>query len=113
MNGGELTERIELKRFVENSTSGYWMDLIPPTAWAEIVDQGDGNYQVRTRWRPDLHTFAQVEPSLRMRWQGEEHDITNVTETVRRHEVRLTATRRIVKDITHLASGTRRIKAWP
>jgi len=50
---------------------------------------------------------------MRVIYQGEALDLDDVIESVRRTELQLIASRRIVEDIDHLATGTRRIKAWP
>lgn len=113
MNAGELRDRIRLRRYVEDAAEGTWVDLQAQSIPARVDPLGDDTYRVRIRYRADLRTKADLEPAMRMFYRGEEHDITDVLEVVRGHEVQLTASRRIVEDITHLASGTRRLKAWP
>ena len=54
-----------------------------------------------------------VQPAMRVIYQGEALDLDDVIESVRRTELQLIASRRIVEDIDHLATGTRRIKVWP
>jgi hypothetical protein len=110
---GSMKDRIALRRYVEDAAVGTWVDFEGGSIPAAVEALGDDTYRVRIRYRRDLQTKADIEPAVRMLYRGEEHDVTDVVEVVRHQEIHLTASRRIIDDITHLASGTRRLKAWP
>lgn len=106
----EMRERIALERLDDPTKT--WTPL--DTVWAAVEPQGEGGYRFRIRYRADLpRTKADLEPAMRVRFDGDYYDLTDAVETARRAEVQLIASRRIVDDIQDLGSGARRIKAWP
>jgi hypothetical protein len=84
--------------------------------WAEVVSLGQEQYRVAIRWRPDLRSAADVEPTARVRWPVDPPnrilDILDVTETVPRVEVQLLAKGRQI-DYDNLATGAKRKTSWP
>jgi len=109
----DMRERITLQRYVEgaNGIGHAFVDLA--IVWAAVEPQGQSTFRFRIRFRDDLRSRADTEPAMRVIYQGEALDLADVIESVRRTELQLIASRRIVEDIDHLATGTRRIKVWP
>lgn len=111
---GLMRDRITLERYVEgaNNVGHAWATVA--TIWAATEPQGDGRYRFRVRYREDLPlTRGELEPAMRVLYRGEYHDLDDVVESVHRTELQLLASRRIVEEIDHLRTGTRRIKTWP
>ena len=111
----DMRERIELERLIEaaDGVTKTWTALDNSPLWAAVEPQGQATYRFRIRYRDDLLHQGSIEPAMRVVYRGEVLDLTDVIEAVRRQETHLIASRRIVEDIDHLATGTRRIQTWP
>lgn len=110
----DMRERIRLERYVEGPEGvGHgWTPLEP--IWAAVEPQGDGRYRFRVRYTDDLpSTRAEIQPAMRVLYRGAYYLVDDANEAVRRTEIQLLAHRDIIEEIDHLATGTRRIKAWP
>lgn len=111
---GEMRDRITLERYVEGANGVGHEFVAVDTVWAATEPQGDARFRFRIRYREDFpRTRAELEPAMRVLYRGDYYDLDDAVETVRSTELQLLASRRIVEDIDHLATGTRRIKSWP
>ena len=108
----DARERITLQRLVENANgvTKTWTDLA--TVSAAVEPQGQSTFRFRIRFRDDLRSRADIEPAMRVIYQGEALDLDDVIESVRRTELQLIASRRLVES-EDAASGARRVTAWP
>lgn len=102
----EMRDRITLERL--DDPTKVWQ--VVDTVWAATEPQGQATFRFRIRYREDLRSQADLEPAMRVKYQGAYLDLTDVVESVRRTELQLIASRRIVEDIIDLGSGARRIK---
>ena len=108
----DMRDTITLERLNDAAEPKVW-DVVVANLPAAAESQGDGRYRFRIRYRSDLRTKADVEPAMRVLYGGDYYDLEEPVEAVRRVETHLFAKGRITEDIPDLASGARRVKAWP
>jgi hypothetical protein len=110
-SAGSLRDRVVIERY-DNDEQAWRVPVEYARIPAQVVALGDERYEFRIRWRADLDTLRDSEPTTRLRYNNLILDIVDLVEVQRRREIRITAeARRVAYD--NLATGAKRHQSWP